>query len=120
MTRSVLDPQSAARLVKLCGMLGSEHDGERAAAAFKADRMLRDQLNEREGAEFLLVQIKTPMQSKKMPGPTPMETGQERTIHMNELTSSRRVGKPITPSCIRYRESLLDQWLDARTRGGVR
>jgi hypothetical protein len=41
MTRPVLDPQSAARLVKLCGMLGSEHDGERAAAAFKADRFIR-------------------------------------------------------------------------------
>jgi hypothetical protein len=41
MTRAVLDPQSAARLVKLCGMLGSQHHGERAAAAFKADQFIR-------------------------------------------------------------------------------
>ena len=29
------------RLVKLCGMLGSAHDGERAAAALKADTLVR-------------------------------------------------------------------------------
>lgn len=29
------------RLVKLCGMLGSAHEGERAAAALKADQLLR-------------------------------------------------------------------------------
>ena|SRR5215211_6431774 len=37
------DLQAAqVRLVKLCGMLGSEHDGERAAAAMKADQLLRE------------------------------------------------------------------------------
>ena len=41
MTRPVLDPQSAVRLVKLCGMLGSQHDGERAAADLKADQLVR-------------------------------------------------------------------------------
>ena len=39
--RSHLDPHSADRLRKLCGMLGSEHDGERAAAAAKADELVR-------------------------------------------------------------------------------
>jgi hypothetical protein len=29
------------RLAKLCGMLGSAHDGERAAAALKADQLVR-------------------------------------------------------------------------------
>ena len=34
-------PQDAsARLVKLCGLLGSAHAGERAAAGLKADRLL--------------------------------------------------------------------------------
>ena len=28
------------RLIKLCGMLGSEHDGERASAALKASKLL--------------------------------------------------------------------------------
>ena len=42
MTCPVLDPRSAARLVKLCGMLGSQHDGERAAAGLKADQLVRD------------------------------------------------------------------------------
>jgi hypothetical protein len=36
-------PESLAhRLVKLCGMLGSAHDGERAAAGLKADQLLRE------------------------------------------------------------------------------
>lgn len=31
-----------ARLVKVCGMFGSAHDGERASAALLADRMVRE------------------------------------------------------------------------------
>ncbi|MGO8840922.1 MAG: hypothetical protein ACLQF1_07260 [Methyloceanibacter sp.] len=38
-----IDPASAERLVKLLGMLGSDHDGERAAAGALADRLLREQ-----------------------------------------------------------------------------
>jgi hypothetical protein len=38
----LLDPRSAERLVKLLGMLGSNHDGERAAAAFKANELVRE------------------------------------------------------------------------------
>ena len=37
-----LDPRSIERLVKLLGMLGSNHDGERAAAALKANALVRD------------------------------------------------------------------------------
>lgn len=37
-----LTSDDAERLVKLCGMLGSAHDGERAAAAAKASKLLRD------------------------------------------------------------------------------
>jgi hypothetical protein len=33
----------AKRLAKLCGMFGSEHIGERAAAAAAADRLVREQ-----------------------------------------------------------------------------
>src|SRR5262245_25791951 len=36
-----LDPSTAQRLAKLCGMFGSNHDGERAAAAAKADALVR-------------------------------------------------------------------------------
>jgi hypothetical protein len=39
--RAQLDSHSADRLRKLCGMLGSQHDGERAAAAAKADAFVR-------------------------------------------------------------------------------
>lgn len=39
--RAQLDPGAANRLRKLCGMLGSQHDGERATAAAKADALLR-------------------------------------------------------------------------------
>lgn len=41
MTSRTLDPAAADRLRKLCGMLGSEHDGERATAAAKADEFVR-------------------------------------------------------------------------------
>jgi hypothetical protein len=39
---AVLDRKAADRLAKLCGMFGSAHEGERAAAAQLADRMLRE------------------------------------------------------------------------------
>jgi hypothetical protein len=39
--RTVLDPRAADRIVKLLGMLGSDHDGERAAAGAAAHRLLR-------------------------------------------------------------------------------
>jgi hypothetical protein len=37
-----LDPQSVTRLVKLLGMCGSAHAGERSVAALKADQLVRD------------------------------------------------------------------------------
>jgi hypothetical protein len=40
---TVLDPNTADRLVKLCGMFGSDHDGERASAAALADKLVRAQ-----------------------------------------------------------------------------
>jgi hypothetical protein len=39
---TALDIRAAERLAKLCGMFGSEHDGERAAAALKANEFVRD------------------------------------------------------------------------------
>lgn len=39
--RSPLDPVTANRLAKLCGMLGSNQAGERASAALKADSLVR-------------------------------------------------------------------------------
>jgi hypothetical protein len=38
---ALLDPRAADRLAKFCSMFGSDHDGERAAAAAKADRLIR-------------------------------------------------------------------------------
>ena len=38
---ATLDPTTAERLAKLLGMCGSAHAGERAAAAAKADQLLR-------------------------------------------------------------------------------
>ena len=42
MSTTLLDPRVADRLAKLCGMLGSAHDGERAAAAALADALVRE------------------------------------------------------------------------------
>jgi hypothetical protein len=39
---ALLDQAAATRLAKLCGMLGSAHDGERAAAGLKADQLVRE------------------------------------------------------------------------------
>lgn len=39
--RAALDPAVAAKLAKVCGLLGSDHDGERAAAAAAGTRLLR-------------------------------------------------------------------------------
>ena len=38
---SLLDTRAAERLARVCGMFGSTHDGERAAAAALADRLVR-------------------------------------------------------------------------------
>jgi hypothetical protein len=38
---ALLDPSVAERLARICGMFGSHHDGERAAAAAKADQLVR-------------------------------------------------------------------------------
>jgi hypothetical protein len=38
---AVLDPRTADRLAKVCGLFGSDHHGERAAAAALADRLVR-------------------------------------------------------------------------------
>jgi hypothetical protein len=37
----LLDPDAGTRLVKLLGLLGSDHDGERATAGAKADALIR-------------------------------------------------------------------------------
>ena len=38
---TLLDPADAKRLAKFCGMFGSNHDGEPAAAALMADTLVR-------------------------------------------------------------------------------
>lgn len=39
--RSALDPKTAERLAKICGLLSSDHDGERATAALLVSRTMR-------------------------------------------------------------------------------
>lgn len=38
---SALDPNVADKLAKLCGLFGSDHDGERASAAAMAEKLIR-------------------------------------------------------------------------------
>jgi hypothetical protein len=42
MMNALLDTRTAERLAKICGMFGSDHEGERASAAALADKFLRD------------------------------------------------------------------------------
>ena len=39
---ALLDPNTAGKLARICGMFGSDHAGERAAAAEMADRLLKE------------------------------------------------------------------------------
>jgi len=41
MSARIVPFETREMLAKLCGMFGSQHDGERAAAALKADRLIR-------------------------------------------------------------------------------
>lgn len=41
MARITVPPDLGGKLVKLCGMFGSDHEGERATAARLADQMVR-------------------------------------------------------------------------------
>jgi hypothetical protein len=50
-----LDPDALERLIKLLGMLGSAHDGERAAAGLKAHEFLK-----RHGLQWSDVIVITP------------------------------------------------------------
>lgn len=36
-----LDPTAADKLAKICGLFGSDHEGERASAALVADRIVK-------------------------------------------------------------------------------
>jgi hypothetical protein len=38
---TLLGPRTADKLAKLCGLFGSDHDGERAAAAQMADKLVK-------------------------------------------------------------------------------
>ena len=38
---ALLDPDAADKLARICGLFGSDHDGERATAAAMADKLLR-------------------------------------------------------------------------------
>jgi hypothetical protein len=51
-----LGPDALERLIKLLGMLGSVHDGERAAAGLKANELIR-----RHGLTWSDVLLTTPM-----------------------------------------------------------
>jgi enamine deaminase RidA (YjgF/YER057c/UK114 family) len=39
---ALLDPRTADKLARICGMFGSDHIGERAAAAQMADKLLKE------------------------------------------------------------------------------
>lgn len=41
MTAPALPPADIERLARICGLLGSSHDGERSAAAYQATQLLR-------------------------------------------------------------------------------
>jgi hypothetical protein len=63
--RTILDPRSAHRLTNLCGMLGSDHAGERANDAERADALVRG-LGLTWG-EIIAIPASTPREPKTVP-----------------------------------------------------
>ena len=98
-----LDPSSAAKLAKVCGMLGSEHDGERSAAATAATRILHDH-----GVTWSdLVTVAAATSARSDPGPAaalPQEIARQILLGRRHLLS---------PWEVRFVENL------ARWRGRV-
>jgi hypothetical protein len=85
---TLLDPADAKRLVKICGMFRSCHDGERAAAAAKADTLVR-----KRGLTWRDVLILAPKASKKKRWREPKTTEQKLEFlrrNLDEFTKWER------------------------------
>jgi hypothetical protein len=73
-----LDSTALERLIKLLGMLGSAHDGERAAAGLKAHQLIR-----RHGLQWSDVVVATPAIGWR-------EKAQACRAHLHLLTAAER------------------------------
>ena len=81
----MIAPDTVDRLAKLCGMLGSAHDGERAAAAMKATAMLQS----------LGMTWRELVEAAAMPSGSNSRTIEERTLaEWAELVGSLVVNPP--------------------------
>jgi hypothetical protein len=84
-------PEFIEKLYKICGLLGSDHDGERAAAALKASRMLQ-------GASLTWSDVLKPSEPSAPPTETPETYSRLNDIHPGDLMAE----------CIRWRRVLTD------------
>jgi hypothetical protein len=86
---ATLTADDANLLVKLCGMLGSAHIGERAAAAAKADQLLRSRGLRWNDVIVTPSQATTTKSAKRSPWPPPPEWWDQLTFcldHRDLLT----------------------------------
>ncbi len=109
-----MDPNTAARFRKVCGMLGSSHDGERAAAALKATELLKQI-----GANWGDVAIGAEQGSATYPGlgdevlrrqlATMIQRHAQVSNSYNELAQSTRIERAMSA---RLKEALEDKLLE--------
>lgn len=96
-----LPPTTRKRLVQFCGMLGSDHDGERANAARMADRLIREAGLTWENV--IAVPPAMRQEAPKRPAPPPEWSASEfRTPGMQRMAEVETI--------LRQHRPLLTQW----------
>jgi hypothetical protein len=86
---ALLPPASRQRLVRFCGMLGSDHDGERANAARMADRLIREAGLTWEAVIAVPAALHRPA-SQAQPQPDPGASGMGRVAEAQRILALHR------------------------------
>lgn len=83
-----LPPEAASRLSKICGLLGSDQDGERSAAAYQATRLL--QSHGLTWAELIDLSARQTFEAPIPSSPDHVEEARWALQHLDQLTKWER------------------------------
>src|SRR5262245_22603529 len=101
---ALLNPKAAERLVKLCGLLGSTHDGERAAAGKLADEFIK-QL----GLNWSDVIVQPPAEWQHMAAVCGRRWPELSERERDFLTNIQRLRKPPSDRQLEWLQSIFDR-----------